>query len=97
MLTPVEKVAECRPPTRRGPFYGFACATIDEFVGSDMRAAEVTGWPHAPKGSRKVLKPENERVAAALRDRARRLGWPCYVRQRKGRIYLERGDRDAEA
>lgn len=96
MLTPVDSVAERRPPQRRGPFYGFACSTIDEFVESGMRAAEVTGWPHAPKGGRKVLKPEPERVAAALRDRARRLGWPCLVRQRNGRIFLERGDRDAE-
>lgn len=94
MLTPVDTVAERRTPVRRGPFYEFACQTIDEFLASDMELAEVTGWPHPPKGSRRVLRPEPERVAAVLRDRAHRLGDPVVVRQRGGRIYVERSGRD---
>lgn len=82
-----EDIPGMGPNSRMTPGGIYAGEMLREFAESGMEAAEVTQWPYADIGD----KDEAARVGNLLRLKAKKAKG-VKVMQRKGRIFLVRGE-----
>lgn len=81
-----EDIPDARTEQRVSEDAAFAESTVSEFLASGMECAEVADWP-----GKDFSKPRDmARASSSLRAKAKKHG--AKVMQRKGRLFLQKGE-----